>query len=838
MPSIIAQIQSLISACSGKDLRLQLDIFAGPQLRPPSLSLSGFLPYPPRRWQTLWFPTARSALACASLALASASRGLFIGHSLTPSGSPSPWLSLLIPGPDAALSDSSNHPYVWHTTVSPVPPLPLLTAVFFDAGFETQRRAIYSAPAWLPQDFPLKTLPWFDAIPFPRQLAPPFPLLLEELIPPPSPPPPARFSRPTAHFRSPDWLKPALPPSRVPFPQHDPASPHLHAFQKHLDSFPLPSPALQAHFLYSLRHGFGSVIPTGSHSHRSHPANSPATIPHMPVIRAKFLALTTTAPPQCYGPFTSRPPFPRTHGGPQPIISPLGITFKGEGWSQAIPMLTPGDRLIPGYANATGSGKPRVTQNASAPRPDRRHHRFSGWALNERVFGPSIRQCFSSQRTIAELLAWFGPGTRVLQTDFPSAYKLNRLPLDSLFAHCSSTVTPEFGVEFWVDGAGIFGSGQAPESFELFVIPFEHIVRHSSPSLVFTFHFVDNLFSFLPTFLLGPDPNLTISQAERSLHAVFDSFPTPHHDDHSDDPFPGLGFIWSSRPSPAAGLKPAKAAILRAILTHIGSETPLPASLAESVQGLIIWLAQSLLGFSPLIPHLLEYHIAARVAAPALAPISPGFASAARATLRSFPQLRPGTEALLSPPSVQLRIHPLIRPSPRFAAVLRSDASPHFGIGGFSLSSLRAFHGSWAHPPHSAEADSISSTLAEAVAAFFLFRHCGVPGLNLLQTDSDPLFHAFSKGYSPHLPIHEIIQLILSHARSIQADLMLLQILRASNQVADALASNQPPSSIAPLLLKEIGSPQPLVMFPVACPSSFLDSIRSPNPSVLPRISP
>jgi hypothetical protein len=67
---------------------------------------------------------------------------------------------------------------------------------------------------------------------------------------------------------------------------------------------------------------------------------------------------------------------------------------------------------------------------------------------------------------------------------------------------------------------------------------------------------------------------------------------------------------------------------------------------------------------------------------------------------------------------------------------------------------------------------------------------------------------------------------------------MLLQILRASNQVADALASNQPPSSIAPLLLKEIGSPQPLVMFPVACPSSLLDSIRSPNPSVLPRISP
>jgi hypothetical protein len=81
----------------------------------------------------------------------------------------------------------------------------------------------------------------------------------------------------------------------------------------------------------------------------------------------------------------------------------------------------------------------------------------------------------------------------------------------------------------------------------------------------------------------------------------------------------------------------------------------------------------------------------------------------------------------------------------------------------------------------------------------------------LLQTDSDPLYWAFkfTKGYSPILLINEAIYLINEHARSINASLALVQILRDNNKVADALASNQPPRTIQRILALELGPDAP-----------------------------
>ena len=818
--SILAQIQSLITATIGHRNRLTVDIFAGPSNQTALLQLRGFVPHPPRRWDTLWFPQPTHARSCAALALATRARGVFIGQ-VPPKGPPS-WLDILGPPPGSSTPcppPKEGHPYLWHVDIVPLDPgSPALIAVAFDAGLELQNRALFSR--WHPALFPLRPLPWFDAIPFPNGIAPPFPLLAEELIPSAPPPPPATL--PTGRIK-PRWLKPALAPSKEPFPEHDPTSPLLGAFREKLAAYPLHSQAFQAFFLHGLEFGQGLVSPTGSDTHRSEPPNNPKTIPHADRIRDIFLKLTATSPPQAYGPHKRRPAFPRVAGGPQPIVNPLNIVFQGEKWAQAVDLLSTQDKLLPGYPKATGQGKPRIAQNASAPLPSGSQQ---GWSLNSRLYGPTIRQVYSSHRTLAELITWFGTGTRVIQTDFPGAYKLNRQSTEALAFHVSATFTKAFGLEFWTDAAGIFGSAKAPDNWETFVIPFEHIVRHSSPLLKLTFHYVDNMFTVLPLFLLGPPEGREqrVQLIEKLLHQCFESFPTPHHDDHAGDPFPGLGFHWSSVPTPAGDLKPAKAAVLRAILTALAAGTPINLQLATSTAGLVTWLAQAITGYGSIVPHLGAYLAAAKKWHPQLAPVpQPLKAMAIRMLIATAPSRSPGPLH----PSSQLKVLPLLNANPSFAAVMRSDASPHYGCGGYSLSTHAGYHAPWDHPPQSPEADEVSSSLAEAIAALILFWSRGVPGLNLLQTDSDPLFWAFSKGYSPVLLINEAICLINEHARSIGASLVIGHILRDNNQVADALASNQASRLIQRLLALELGP---------SAPATALAHLSTPSASQMLRL--
>jgi hypothetical protein len=144
-------------------------------------------------------------------------------------------------------------------------------------------------------------------------------------------------------------------------------------------------------------------------------------------------------------------------------------------------------------------GSARIVQDGTSPvlKKPTRFKPATHWSLYSRMHSRFLRMAHVSQRHFAELLAFFGPGTYVLQTDFPKAYKSCWLTLDSLFAHFSCITTKEHGTEFWGDLAQIFGSSGAPPAWELFILPFQHLIRRLSKLLSFTVHYVDNTFTFL-----------------------------------------------------------------------------------------------------------------------------------------------------------------------------------------------------------------------------------------------------------------------------------------------------------------------------------------------------
>lgn len=804
----------------------------------------------------LWLPSLLLSpldySSLARLARFTVSAGLFVGPA------DGDWIDILFPA------------QVWRADIGDPDVsglVPRLVAVFFDFTFELCART--PKVSWSQHIPPVSPIPWFDAVPFPAGSLPPFPLLRESVLPlGPSPPLavlPLAALPGGSGLRPPSWLRPALPLSSLPFPEHVSASPLLPAFRALL-STPSSLPRdVAALFLHCLEFGFGNVSPSGISSHRSEPPNSALASEHADWLRSKFLSLATPEPgklPLAYGPFPL-PPFPRLLpdgvSGPQPIGSALSIHFKGAKWKELDPFMTASDRQAPGYANCVGLGGPRLIQDASAPHLDPLPSpplplstRGHGWSLNERLHFPRLSLYHVSVRTIAECLAFFGAGTVLLQTDFPAAYKNCRLSASSLFAHVSYTETAEHGKEYWVDAAEIFGSGDAPGEFDLFVVPFEHLLRRHDPLLSLIVHYVDNLFVFLPPFLLGDDPSAAASRAASSLFSFFDALPQDHHDDSHSMPAPGLGFVWSSVPSPAVAIKPARVPLVRALLALLSSSSHISCNLAVAARGLFTWMAQIMVAFAPFIAPLLELERAAlrlsrsrfsvrwQRSRPRVVAIPPSARIASRVLLsRLFPHSAscPASTAppvALSPavpaPS-PIALSPLLLPHSPIRCVIRSDASPHFGCGGYSVTERVGVHAPWDHAPHSAVADGISSTLAEAIGALVTIRLMAVPGVNVFQTDSDDLFFILSKRYSADLVLNHIIAAIYSHCLEVGAYLLPFHILRSFNRVSDGLASNKPQSVIVELLAAELGIPVSeaslsRTAYPASA-SSLLASVRS-----------
>ena len=811
-PSITTQLQSLVASSTSHKLRLTIDLFGCSTTA--RLPLHGFLPHPPRRWKVLWHPSPPFSLPCASLALSSHSAGVFVGPSRPPSPlGPQPhshWLDLLQPVSLWCVSIPSLH----------------LTAAFFDAGstrglpFNGRRVRGHH-----PSGFPLVPITWFDALPFPGGVPPPFPLLQEHVVAAGPEPPPASLpeclDRSGRVTRPPAWLAPGLPPSNVPFPVHSPSSPLLGAFRRLLTRHPFASRGLEDLFLHCMAHGFGHVSPTGCSSHRSDPPNSAKSLPHQGILRDNFAKLAGASPPLAYGPFLDRPPFPRKEGGPQAITSALSVAFKGETWASLDKHIAPSDKLDPDYPKSVGLGAARAIQNGSSPKLDpRRPSRGARWSLNDRLHFPSLRQVFASARTIAELLAFFGPGTIVIQTDFPAAYKNCRLPLSSLFAHVSKTTTLRGGswvVEYWVDAAQIFGSGHAPVLWELFVIVFEHLARSSHALLSLTIHYVDNLFTFLPPWLLGSHPAATAAKASNLLLGFFESLPQPHHDDHLGTSFPALGHYFHSLPSPSVGLKPARVPIVRALLRLISSGRAVVPKLAIAARGMFTWLATIIPAIAFAIPRFIAFERAAKRALASHSPfvdVPPVASHVASIALLSHSLLELGSTSTSAAAVTPLRTSAILSPFASIGAVLRCDASPHFGCGGYSLTDRTYFHSKWNHEPHSPAALSISSTLAEAIGALTVVLLGAKPGITVVQTDSDNLALLVRAGYSSECHLtNEALALMFSHASNIGASLHFVHMLRAFNGAADRLAADAPfKSVVAPLISSETGLSLPVVL--------------------------
>jgi hypothetical protein len=669
------------------------------------------------------------------------------------------------------------------------------------------------------------------------------------------PPEPLPAVLPSSSGRKPPpaWLKPALPATGRPLPRHDPASPLLEAFRTRLSEHPYPDSAFQDEFLHSMEHGFGRVSPTGCSSHRSEPANSAKSLEHQDLLRANFAKLASASPPLAYGPFPDRPPFPVIPGDPQPIVSPLSVAFKGEKWKDLDPFIDPEAKANPGYLKSIGKGSARAVQNGTAPplepkvskrkrpalnadpRPAassapppkgskrQRPAPFRGarWSLNSRVHFAPIRQVFASARSIAELLAFFGPGTVVIQTDFPAAYKICRLPKGSLFAHVSKTVTIRDGkevVEYWVDAAQIFGSGHAPIAWELFVIIFEHLLRSHHPCLSLTIHFVDNLYTFIPAAWLQRDanPNRLIGRISKALFSYFDEFPQPHHDDHVGSSFPALGHYFHSLPSPAIGLKPARAPIIQALFNVVIKGLPIPPRLGIATHGMFSWLSTSVPGVSFASPAFAKLEHDARLAIRrnlGLVDIPPMASHALRAlSFTDFWSRLSGHNAEDASNAIPITAPFQAFQSSPITAVLRCDASPHFGCGGYSITARLFFHSAWNHEPHSPEALAISSTLAEAIAALILVRAFARAGVNVLQTDSDNLRRNLIKGFTTCWRTNLVIALMFAHCAEIGATLLPVHLHRGHNRASDRLAANASFKTVAPLIQKETGIPLPEIM--------------------------
>jgi hypothetical protein len=261
-------------------------------------------------------------------------------------------------------------------------------AVFFDAASQAHLTTMRSRVEWDPAQFPLRPVSWFDDFGFLR--LPPLPLLPEHLLDPPPRPPPA--VPPRAAGVRPKWLRRGLSPSAVALPEHDPKSPAFDFIKAELKLKPMSDSncKLQAHVLQRLQFGFGVVEPTGSQQFRSQPLNNKllrSSAKCLAVLQDNFIKLSSQCPPQAYGPFLNRPPFPTAPGGPQAIVSPAKLHRPGKSFEELLPFIHLSERDVPGLMKAMGQGSARVVQNGSAPElpnPTPAHPQC-GWSLNSRI---------------------------------------------------------------------------------------------------------------------------------------------------------------------------------------------------------------------------------------------------------------------------------------------------------------------------------------------------------------------------------------------------------------------------------------------------------------------
>jgi hypothetical protein len=347
--SVVAQLQSLISITYGHRLRCVGDVFACSSSA--HFARYGPAPRPARYWSLLYAPVPSHVLAVAEWLLDAQAMGVFV----VPDG---------LEGQRAADLLSSGAHIFWsvrlqlaHATFS---------AIFFDAASQEQFTSMCPRAQWDPAQFPLRPVPWFDDFAF--RLLPPLPLLPEHLLDAPPRPLPAVLPT-NATSRPPIWLKDGLRPSLVRLPAHDPKSPAFDFIRRELELKPMPDAALQAHVLHCLEFGFGDVEPTGSQRFYSQPPNKAAlqsSARQLSVVQDNFIKLSSQSPPQAYGPFFNRPPFPTVVGGPQPIVSPIRLHRPGQHFKELLPFIPLSERLTPGFKNTVGLGKERVVQNGSA----------------------------------------------------------------------------------------------------------------------------------------------------------------------------------------------------------------------------------------------------------------------------------------------------------------------------------------------------------------------------------------------------------------------------------------------------------------------------------------
>jgi hypothetical protein len=141
-------------------------------------------------------------------------------------------------------------------------------------------------------------------------------------------------------------------------------------------------------------------------------------------------------------------------------------------------------------------------------------------------------------------------------------------------------------------------------------------------------------------------------------------------------------------------------------------------------------------------------------------------------------------------------------------AVLRCDASPHSGCGGFSITDRTYFQAKWDLASHSVEAEGISSTLAEAIAALTIVMAGARPGITVLQTDSDDLACLLAKGYSSQFPLTNEVLGLIHYAHTITAGTSIfpVHIRRERNSASGRLTAMDSFSSVvAPLIAAELG---------------------------------
>jgi hypothetical protein len=227
-------------------------------------------------------------------------------------------------------------------------------------------------------------------------------------------------------------------------------------------------------------------------------------------------------------------------------------------------------------------------------------------------------------------------------------------------------------------------------------------------------------------------------------------------------------------------------------------------SLLVSSTGLIQWYASIIPDFAPLLQSLYRVLAPLRVwrggakrgldAARAAANIRPGLpVSIPHDTGAAALDLSRTLACVTDDTTIRMLIHPLGGALSPAHLIIRTDASPHFGCGGVNLSSPAVFHSPWHHSHHSPEADAISSTLAEAIAALIAVTLWAPRGTHiLLQTDSEPLSLAWRKGYSMRIPVCNVIFAILRVLRERGSPMSMRHILRRFNRASDAMASNQP----------------------------------------------